>query len=151
MIPATVVWVDDVWGWKIFYDMVRRFFSPNSVSPAVNINGHYGQTELVDLSVFHECYNPTHILNQNAEFVSLSTGLLCICLFNIVFFISILTAFVVSNFIGPGLAWLAAMAVRYSQRIIRSKKMKENFLKQALRNSCELLCIQAHVTACKLM
>ena len=132
MIPATVVSflcqivvvVDDVWGWKKFYDMVRRFFSPNSVSPAVN-----GQTESVDLSVFHECYNPTHILNQHAEFVSLSTGFLCICLFNmIVFFISILTtAFEVFNFIGPGLAWLAAMAVTPTLWIIRSKKMKEKF------------------------
>ena len=133
MIPATAtsflcqifVVVDDIWGWTNVCEKVRRFFSPNIVTPIddglQNVSG--------DLSVSQECYNPTHLLNQHAEFVSLSTGFLTFCLFNmIVFFISIITiAFEVFNFIGPGLAWLTAMTLTPTIWIIRSKKMKEKF------------------------
>ena len=139
MIPATAtsflcqifVVVDDIWGWTNVCEKVRRFFSPNIVTPTDN-----GQQNVsVDLSVSQECYNPIHLLNQHAEFVSLSTGFLTFCLFNmIVFFISIITmAFEVFNFIGPGLAWLTAMTLTPTIWIIRSKKMKEKF-KEMLRN-----------------
>ena len=50
-----------------------------------------------------------------------------LCLFNkMVFLISLLaTLFEVFNFIGPGLAWLVAMAVTPTIWISRSKKMRE--------------------------
>ena len=135
MIPATAtsflcqvfVVVDDIWGWTNVCEKVRRFFSPNPNTVTPTDNGQ--QNVSVDLSVSQECYNPTHLLNQHAEFVSLSTGFLTFCLFNmIVFFISIITtAFEVINFIGPGLAWLTAMTLTPTIWIIRSKKMKEKF------------------------
>ena len=132
MIPATlisflfqiVVVVDDIWSWKSIYQRVRRFFSPNMVTPIHNI-------EMADLTVNQgpETYNPSHYLNQHAEFVSLSTRFLTLCVFNmIVFLISFLTTvFEVFNFVGPGLAWLVAMAITPTIWITRNKKMTDKF------------------------
>ena len=138
MIPATVtsflcqitVVVDDIWGWKKIYDSMRTLFRPNLVTPINN-----GDIEMVDLSAApgQELYHPSHGLNHHAEFVSLNTGFMALCVFNMmVFLISLLTTlFEVFNFIGPGLAWLVAMAVTPAIWISRSKKMREK-MKQIL-------------------
>ena len=132
MIPSTVtsflcqiiVVVDDIWGWKNIYNAVRRCLRPNIVTP-INI----GDIEMVDLPAApgQELYHPSHGLNYHVEFVSLTTGFITLCIFNmIMFLIGILTTlFEVFNFIGPGLAWLVAMAVIPTIWISRSKKMKE--------------------------
>ena len=133
IIPATVssflcqiiVVVDDIWVWENIYNAMRRFLRPNMVTPINN-----GVIEMVDLSAAQgpELYHPAHGLNHHsAEFVSLTTGFMALCLFNmIVFLLSLLTTlFEVFNFIGPGLAWLVAMAVIPTIWISRSKKMKE--------------------------
>ena len=59
--------------------------------------------------------------------VSLNTGFMTLCLFNMmVFLISLLRSiFEVFNFIGPDLAWLVTMAVTPVIWISRSKKMKD--------------------------
>ena len=85
---------------------------------------------MVDLSAAQgpELYHPAHGLNHHsAEFVSLTTGFMALCLFNmIVFLLSLLTTlFEVFNYIGPSLAWLVAMAVTPAIWISRSKKMTE--------------------------
>ena len=127
MIPATlisflcqiVVMVDDIWSWKSIYQRARRFFSPNMTTQIINV-------EMADLTT---PYNPSHLLNQHAEFVSLSTRFLTLCVFNmIVFLISILTTvFDVFNFVAPGLAWLVAMAITPTMWITRNKKMTDKF------------------------
>ena len=137
MIPATVtsflcqliVVVDDIWGWKNIYNALRQFLRPNIVTP---INS--GDIEMVDLSEAQgpELYHPAHGLNHHsAEFVSLTTGFMALCLFNmIVFLLSLLTTlFEVFNYIGPSLAWLVAMAVTPAIWISRSKKMKDKIKK----------------------
>ena len=137
VIPATVtsflcqitVVVDDIWGWKNIYNALRQFLRPNIVTPINN-----GDIEMVDLSAApgQALYHPSHGLNHHsAEFVSLNTGFMTICIFNMmVFLISLLTAlFEVFNFIGPGLAWLVAMAVTPTIWISRSKKMREKIKK----------------------
>ena len=134
MIPATVtsflcqitVVVDDIWGWKNIYRAVRHFLRPNIVTPINN-----GDIDMVDLSISaapgQELYHPSHGLNQHIEFVSLNTGFMAFCLFNmIVFLISFLTTILEvfpENFIAPGLAWLVAMAVTPTIWITRNKKM----------------------------
>ena len=132
MIPATlisflcqiVVMVDDIWSWKSIYQRARRFFSPNMTTQIIN-------AEMADLTMNHvpDTYNPSHYLNQHAEFVSLSTRFLTFCVFNmIVFLISILTTvFEVFNFIAPGLAWLVAMAITPTMWITRNKKLTDKF------------------------
>ena len=84
---------------------------------------------MADLAMNHgpDTYNPSHYLNQHAEFVSLSTRFLTFCVFNmIVFLISILTTvFEVFNFFAPGLAWLVAMAITPTKWIARKKKMTD--------------------------
>ena len=136
MIPATVtsflcqiiVVVDDIWGWKNIYNAVRRFLRPNMVTPINN-----GDIEMVDLSAApgQELYHPAHGLNQHVEFVSLNTGFITLIFFNmILFLISLLTTlFEVFNYLGPGLAWLVAMAVTPAIWISRSKKMKDKIKK----------------------
>ena len=133
MIPATVtsflcqiiVVVDDIWGWKNIYNAVRLFLRPNIVTTINN-----GDIEMVDLSGAPgpQLYHPAHGLkHHSAEFVSLNTGFMTICLFNMVMLLIslIATLFEVFNFIGPGLAWLVAMAVTPGIWIFRSKKMRE--------------------------
>ena len=134
MMPATiisflcqiVVLVDDIWSWKKIYDRVKRFISPNIVTQ-INI----AHIEMADISTIQGTYtyNPSQCLNnhQQAEFVSLSTRFLTLCVFNmIVFLISILTTvFEVFNFVGPGLAWLVAMAITPTMWIVRNKKMTD--------------------------
>ena len=132
MIPPTVtsflcqiiVVVDDIWGWKKIYNAVRQFLRPSMVTPINN-----GDIEMVDLSAApgQELYHPSHSLNQHIEFVSLNTGFMTLCLFNMmVFLISLLTTlFEVFDSIGPGLAWLVAMAVTPTIWISRSKMMRE--------------------------
>ena len=117
--------VDDIWGWKNIYKEVRTFLRPNIVTPIIN-----SDIEMVDLSAAQgpELYHPGHGLNHHsAEFVSLTTGFMALCLFNmIVFLLSLLTTlFEVFNYIGPSLAWLVAMAVTPAIWITRSKKMKD--------------------------
>ena len=140
MIPATVtsficqiiVVVDDIWGWKNIYNALRQFLRPNIVTPINN-----GDIEMVDLTGVpgQALYHPAHNLNHHVEFVSLTTGFITDCLFNmIVFLISFLTTlFELFNFIGPGLAWLVTMAVIPTIWITRNKKMldkiKEIFFK----------------------
>ena len=140
MIPATAisflcqitVVVDDVWGWKHMYNTVRRCLRPKKVTPINN-----GDIKMVDLSAApgQELYQPAHSLHHHAEFVSLTTCFMTLCLFNmIVLLITLLTALLeIFNFIGPGLAWLVAMAVTPTIWITRNKKMldkiKEIFLK----------------------
>ena len=138
IIPATlisflcqvVVVVDDIWSWKRIYQRVRRFFRPNIVTPIHNV-------EMLDLTTNHgqNIYNPSHYLNQHAEFISLSTRFLTLCVFNmIVFLIGILTTvFEVFNFAGQGFAWLVAMAITPTIWITRNKKMKEKFLRGLFR------------------
>ena len=108
--------------------MPIHFFNPNMVS---SIN--HGDIEMVDLPAApgQELYHPSHGLNHHVEFVSLNTGFMTLCLFNMmVFLISLLTTlFEVFNFIGPGLAWLVAMAVTPAIWISRSKKMKDKIKK----------------------
>ena len=125
IIPATVssflcqiiVVVDDIWGWKHMYNTVRRCLRPNIVTPINNgdLSAAPGQ----------ELYHPAHSLHHQSEFVSLTTGFMTLCLFNmIVLLITLLTTlFEVFNFIGPGLAWLVAMAVTPTIWITRNKKM----------------------------
>ena len=132
MIPATVtsflcqiiVVVDDVWGWKKIYNAVRQFLRPNIISQINN-----GDIEMIDLSAApgQELYNPAHGLDHHVEFVSLNTGFITLCLFNMmVFLISLLTTlFEVFDSIGPGLAWLVAVAVTPTIWISRSKMMRE--------------------------
>ena len=131
LMPATVasflcqiiVVVDDIWGWKNIYLAVRTFFRPNIVTSINN-----GDIEMVDLSAApgQELYHPSHGLNHHAEFVSLTTGFMTICLFNmIMFLISLVTTILeVFNSIGP-LAWLVAMAVMPIIWISRNKKMTD--------------------------
>ena len=87
--------------------------------------------EMADLTMNHgpDTYNPSHYLNQHAEFVSLSTRFLTLCILNmIVFLISFLTTvFEVFNFVAPGLAWLVAMAITPTIWIARNKKMADKF------------------------
>ena len=119
MIPPTVtsflcqliVVVDDIWGWKNIYKAMRQFLKPNIVT---QIN--QGDIEMVDLPAApgQQLYNPAHGLNHHsAEFVSLNTGFITLCLFNMmVFLISLLTMlFEVFDSIGPTI-W-----------ILRSRKM----------------------------
>ena len=136
MIPATMtsflcqitVVVDDIWGWKNIYKAVRQFLRPNVVTPINN-----GDVEMVDLSAApgQELYHPSHGLNHHVEFVSLNTGFMTLCLFNMmVFLISLLTTlFEVFDSIGPGLAWLVAMAVTPTFWILRSRKMTDKIKK----------------------
>ena len=136
MIPATAisflcqttVVVDDVWGWKCVYNEVRRCLRPKKVTPINN-----GDIEIVDLSAAQgqELYHPEHSLHHQSEFVSLTTGFMTLCLFNMIVLLNtLLTAvFEVFNFIGPGLAWLVAMAVIPAIWISRSRKMKEKLKK----------------------
>ena len=96
-----------------------------------------GDIEMVDISAApgEELYHPSHGLNHHIEFVSLNTGFMTLCLFNmIVFLISLLTTILeVFNLIGPGLAWLVAMAVTPAIWISRSKKMREKIKKTFLK------------------
>ena len=136
ILPATVtsllcqiiVVVDDIWGWKKIYNSMRTLFRPNMVTPINN-----GDIEMFDLTGVpgQALYHPAHNLNHHVEFVSLTTGFITDCLFNmIVFLISFLTTlFELFNFIGPGLAWLVAMAVTPAIWISRSKKMKDKIKK----------------------
>ena len=135
MIPATVisflcqivVVVDDIWRWKNIYERIRRALSKNMVTQ-INIV-HVEMSDLTAIPVQGR-NNPSQCLNnQQAEFVSLSTRFLTLCLFNmIVFLISFLTTvFEVFNFVGPGLAWLVAMAITPTIWIIRNKKMTDKF------------------------
>ena len=115
--------VDDIWGWKNIYKEVRTFLRPNIVTPIIN-----SDIEMVDLSAApgQELYHPSHGLNHHAELVSLTTGFMTICLFNmIMFLISLVTTILeVFNSIGP-LAWLVAMAVMPIIWISRNKKMTD--------------------------
>ena len=87
IIPATmtsflcqiIVVVDDIWGWKNIYKALRHFLRPNIVTP-INI----GDIEMVDLSAApgQELYHPSHSLNHHVEFVSLNTGFMTLCFFN---------------------------------------------------------------------
>ena len=132
MIPATlisflcqiVVMVDDIWSLKSIYQRLRRIFSPKTTT-------HINNVEMADLTMNHgpETYNPSLCLNQHAEFVSLSTRFLTLCVFNmIVFLIGFLTTvFEVFNFVAPGLAWLVAMAITPTIWITRNKKMTDKF------------------------
>ena len=121
--------------WKNIYNSVIHFLNPNIVSSINQIN--HGDIEMVDLPAApgQELYHPAHSLHHQSEFVSLTTGFMTLCLFNmIVLLITLLTTlFEVFNFIGPGLAWLVAMAVTPTIWITRNKKMldkiKEIFLK----------------------
>ena len=137
MIPATVtsflcqliVVVDDIWGWKNIYNALRQFLRPNMVTQINN-----GDIEMPDLSAAPgpQLYDPSPGLNHHsAEFVSLNTGFLTLCLFNMmVFLISLLTTlFEVFDSIGPGLAWLVAMAVTPTIWIFRSRKMTDKIKK----------------------
>ena len=137
MIPATVtsflcqliVVVDDIWSWKNIYKAVRHLLRPNIVTPL-----DHGDMEMVDLTAApgQELYHPSHGLNHHsAEFVSLNTGFMTLCIFNMmVFLISLLTTlFEVFDSIGPGLAWLVAMAVTPTIWIFRSRKMTDKIKK----------------------
>ena len=141
MIPATVtsflcqliVVVDDIWGWKNIYNALRQFLRPNMVTQINN-----GDIEMPDLSAAPgpQLYDPSPGLNHHsAEFVSLNTGFLTLCLFNMmVFLISLLTTlFEVFDSIGPGFAWLVATAVTPATWISRSKKMREKIKKIFLK------------------
>ena len=129
-----IVVVDDIWGWKNIYKSMRTLFRPNQVTPINN-----SDIEMVELSGTQgqELYHPSHGLNQHIEFISLNTGFMTLCLFNMmVFLICLLTTlFEVfpENFIGPGLAWLVAMAVTPAIWISRSKKMREKIKKIFLK------------------
>ena len=138
MIPPTVtsflcqliVVVDDIWGWKNIYNAVRHFLRPNVVTQINN-----GDIEMIDLPAApgQELYHPSHGLNHHVEFVSLNTGFMTLCIFNLMVFLIIIleTIFEMFNiidtedFIGPGLGWLLAMAITPAIWISRSKKMTE--------------------------
>ena len=125
-----IVVVDDIWGWKNIFNAMRRFLRPNIVTPFNN-----GDIEMVDLSAApgQELYHPSHGLNHHVEFVSLNTGFMTLCIFNLMVFLIIIleTIFEMFNiidtedFIGPGLGWLLAMAITPAIWISRSKKMTE--------------------------
>lgn len=119
-----VVVVDDIWSWRSIYDRVRKFVRPNIVTQ-INIE----HIEMADLSTIQGTYTMSQCLSnqQQAEFVSLSTRFLTLCVFNMIaFLISILTTvFEVFNFVVPGLAWLVAMAITPTMWIVRNKKMTE--------------------------
>ena len=93
-----------------------------------------GDIEMVDISAAPgQALYPAHGLNHHVEFVSLNTGFMTLCIFNLMVFLIIIleTIFEMFNiidtedFIGPGLGWLLAMAITPAIWISRSKKMTE--------------------------
>ena len=76
--------VDDIWGWKNIYKEVRTFLRPNIVTPIIN-----SDIEMVDLSAApgQELYHPSQGLNQHIEFISLNTGFMAFCVFNMMVFL----------------------------------------------------------------
>ena len=76
-------------------------------------------------------YNPSHGVNHHAEFISLSTGFMTLCLFNLlVLLISFITTLLdVFNLTGPSLSILVALAITPIVWITRNKKMKETLIK----------------------
>ena len=80
-----IVVVDDIWGWKNIYNSVIHFLNPNRVS-LIN----HGDMEMVDLPAApgQELYHPSHGLNHNPEFVSLTTGFITLCFFNMIVIIN---------------------------------------------------------------
>ena len=71
--------------WKNIYNSVIYFLNPNRVS---SIN--HGDMEMVDLPAApgQELYHRSHGLNHNAEFVSLTTGFITLCFFNMIVIIN---------------------------------------------------------------
>ena len=134
VIPATVtsflcqiiVVVDDIWGWKKIYNALRHFLRPNIVTSINN-----GDIEMVDLPAApgQELYHPSHSLDHHVEFVSLNTGFITLCLFNMLLFLLSLMTTIFDVFIDPGLALLVDMAVTPIIWISRSKKMKDKLKK----------------------
>ena len=133
MIPCTaisflchsVVLIDDVFSLKNSYNRFTAYIrSLTAVSPMNNVN-----IEILD-TLPQPPYNPSNGVNHHAEFISLTTGFMTLCLFNmLVLLISfITTVFNVFNFTGPVLAILMAMAITPVVWILRNKKMKDAFL-----------------------
>ena len=133
MIPCTavsflchsVVLIDDVFSLKNSYSRFTAYIrSLTAVTPMNNDNIEMNET------LPQPPYNPSHGVNHHAEFISLTTGFMTLCLFNmLVLLISfITTVFNVFNFTGPVLAILMAMAITPVVWILRNKKMKDAFL-----------------------
>ena len=76
-------------------------------------------------------YNPSHGVNHHAEFISLSTGFMTLCLFNLlVLIISFITTLLdVFTLTSPSLAILVAMAITPIVWISRNKKMMDQIIK----------------------
>ena len=99
MIPCTVasflshflVLTDDVFNLKESYNRLAGYIrSLNAVSPMTNVDSI---EEVVEMETQPPApYNPSNGVNQHAEFISLTTGFMTLCLFNmLVLLISFIT------------------------------------------------------------
>ena len=157
MIPATLtsflcqllVIIDDILGWRNIYRHIRRTLCiPSLVSPANNgdIEIQDIQISTIPISSQQQPYAPAQGLDQHLvslycfvvkhliikinnckEFVSLTTGFLGFCLFNLsVFLISFIWTLLEDfNLNTPTIAWQVAMAVTPCIWITRNKKFME--------------------------
>ena len=150
MIPATctsflsqlIVIVDVICGRKNIYRKLRGFFKPNLVTSISN-----GDMEGIQMSTVSP--QPTQLLDQHLvsywiksnmainiqilqKLISLTTGFLTFCLFNlIIFLVSLLGLLVDSWKTGRHgeLSWLLALALTPTIWIVRNRNMLQKIIK----------------------
>ena len=136
MIPATftsflcqlLVIIDDIWGWRNIYRRLRGMCRQNVVSP--DNNGNIDSTQGLDQHLVNFKLNVT--LNTEShtfskEFVSLTTGFIGFCVFNLIVFLISFIGTLLEDFDLniPIISWQLAMAVTPSFWISRNKKIRE--------------------------